>query len=35
MHNFIDTALVVKGLNKTHDDGFRALDNVDLEIDRG
>ena len=35
MHNFIDRALVVKGLNKTHDNGFRATDNVNLEIDRG
>ena len=35
MHNFIDKALVIKGLNKTYDNGFRALDDVNLEIDRG
>ena len=35
MHNFIDKALVIKELNKTRDNGFRVLDNADLEIDRG
>jgi ABC-2 type transport system ATP-binding protein len=33
--NFIDKALVIKGLNKIYDNGFRALDNINLEIDRG
>lgn len=35
MLNFIDKALVIKGLNKIYDNGFRALDNINLEIDRG
>jgi ABC-type Fe3+/spermidine/putrescine transport system ATPase subunit len=33
MLNFIDKALVIKGLNKIYDNGFRALDNINLEID--
>ena len=35
MLNFIDKALVIKGLNKIYDNGFCALDNINLEIDRG
>jgi ABC-2 type transport system ATP-binding protein len=35
MLNFIDKSLVIKGLNKIYDNGFRALDNINLEIDRG
>ena len=35
MLNFIDKALVIKGLNKIYYNGFRALDNINLEIDRG
>ena len=35
MLNVIDKALVIKGLNKIYDNGFRALDNINLEIDRG
>ncbi|HEU5047538.1 MAG TPA: ABC transporter ATP-binding protein [Rickettsiales bacterium] len=30
-----DIAISVKGLNKIYDNGFRALDNIDLEIKRG
>ena len=35
MQNLTDKALIIKGLNKIYDNGFHALDNINLEIDRG
>ncbi len=35
MQNIIDSAICVNGLNKTYNNGFQALNNINLEVKRG